>query len=46
VVAAKYAARFPALPMATIQDFGGWAHAQPAYFGDGGMFDRIFAPGK
>ena len=45
-VAAQYAERYPALPLATIQDFGGWDSAQTAYFADGGMFDRIFTPGK
>ncbi|HTI83642.1 MAG TPA: sulfate ABC transporter substrate-binding protein [Acetobacteraceae bacterium] len=45
-VAAKYAERYPALKLATIQDFGGWDTAQAAYFADGGMFDRIFTPGK
>jgi sulfate transport system substrate-binding protein len=45
-VAARYAERFPLLKLATIQDFGGWDAAQAAYFADGGMFDRIFTPGK
>jgi sulfate transport system substrate-binding protein len=45
-VAAQYAERYPALKLATIQDFGGWNTAQAAYFADGGMFDRIFTPGK
>lgn len=45
-VAAKYAKQFPNLKMVTIRDFGGWAVAQPKYFGDGGMFDRIYTPGK
>lgn len=45
-VAAQFAERYPALPMATIQDFGGWDTAQAEYFADGGMFDRIFTPGK
>jgi sulfate transport system substrate-binding protein len=45
-VAAQYAERYPAIPMATIADFGGWETAQAAYFADGGMFDRIYAPGK
>jgi len=26
--------------------FGGWARAQPAHFGDGGVFDQIYTPGK
>jgi sulfate transport system substrate-binding protein len=46
VVAARYAATFPKLTLAMIQDFGGWDKAQPAYFADGGLFDRIYAPGK
>ena len=45
-VAAQYAERYPALPLATVQDFGGWDSAQTTYFADGGMFDRIFTPGK
>jgi sulfate transport system substrate-binding protein len=45
-VARQYAERYPALPMATIEDFGGWDRAQAKYFADGGLFDRIFAPGK
>ncbi len=46
VVASRYTETFPKVTLATIDDFGGWAKAQPAYFGDGGMFDRVFAPGK
>jgi ABC-type sulfate transport system substrate-binding protein len=45
-VAAKYAKVFPALTLATIKDFGGWDKAQAAYFADGGLFDRIYVPGK
>jgi sulfate/thiosulfate transport system substrate-binding protein len=45
-VAARYAERNPAIPMVTIRDFGGWDVAQAKYFADGGMFDRIFTPGK
>jgi sulfate/thiosulfate-binding protein len=45
-VAARYAERYPAIPMVTIRDFGGWDVAQAKYFADGGMFDRIFTPGK
>jgi sulfate/thiosulfate-binding protein len=43
-VAAKYADRFPKLNLATIADFGGWAKAQPEHFGEGGVFDQIYAP--
>ena len=38
--------RFPDVKLATIDDFGGWKEAQPAYFGDGGIFDQIYKPGK
>ena len=42
-VAAKYAKEFPKIEMVTIADFGGWAKAQKAHFGDGGIFDKIYA---
>ena len=45
-VAAHYAERYPALNLVSIQDFGGWDKAQAMYFADGGMFDRIYTPGK
>jgi sulfate transport system substrate-binding protein len=45
-VASQYAERYPALNLVTIQDFGGWETAQATYFADGGMFDRIYTPGK
>jgi sulfate transport system substrate-binding protein len=45
-VAAQYAERYPSLKLATIQDFGGWSSAQATYFADGGMFDRIYLPGR
>ena len=46
-VAAKYASQFPGLPMLTIdKDFGGWQSAQPKFFGDGGVFDKIYQPGS
>ena len=35
-------ARFPAVTLATIADFGGWTKVQPEYFGDGGIFDQIY----
>ena len=40
-VAARYAARFPSLKLATIADFGGWQSAQRTHFSDGGVFDQI-----
>lgn len=43
VVAARYAAQFPALSLVTIADFGGWAKVQQAHFADGGSFDRIYS---
>jgi sulfate transport system substrate-binding protein len=44
VVAKKYESAFPAVRLFTIDDvFGGWQKAQPTHFGDGGIFDRIFA---
>jgi sulfate/thiosulfate transport system substrate-binding protein len=44
-VAAKYASRFPAVRLFTIDEvFGGWKQAQKAHFDDGGVFDLIYAP--
>jgi sulfate/thiosulfate-binding protein len=40
--AAKYASKFPAIKLATIQDFGGWTKAQTTHFADGGVFDKIY----
>lgn len=41
-VLARYAQRFPALQMATVDDtFGGWANAHRTHFADGGIFDQI-----
>ena len=45
--AAKYAARFPPLPLFTVDAaFGGWQKAQATHFADGGTFDQIYTPGK
>jgi sulfate transport system substrate-binding protein len=38
--------RFPDLELVTIDDLGGWAKAQPEFFGDGGIFDKIYQPGR
>ena len=35
-------ARFPSVPLATIDDFGGWQAAQKAHFANGGTFDQIY----
>ena len=42
-VAAKHQELFPKLQLVTIKDFGGWAQAQKDHFGDGGVFDQIYA---
>ena len=42
-VAAKHAAGFPQIELTTIAQFGGWKTAQPKFFGDGGVFDQIYA---
>jgi sulfate transport system substrate-binding protein len=40
-------ARLPKLDLFTIDDeFGGWQKAQATFFADGGVFDKIYAPGK
>ena len=44
--AAEYADRYPALQMVTIADLGGWDAAQAKYFANGGLFERIFTPGR
>jgi ABC-type sulfate transport system substrate-binding protein len=44
-VAARYAAKFPAMKLSTIKDFGGWQAAQARRFADGGTFDKIYQPG-
>ncbi|HEX2558997.1 sulfate ABC transporter substrate-binding protein [Phenylobacterium sp.] len=44
--AAKWARKFPRIPLVTIDDtFGGWRKAQATHFADGGVFDRIYKPG-
>lgn len=46
-VAARYKARFPAVPLLTIdRNFGGWKRVQAAHFSDGGLFDQIFEAAK
>lgn len=42
-VAARYQDQFPKLDLVTIQAFGGWKVAQAKFFGDGGIFDQIYA---
>ena len=39
--------RFPAIELATVDTvFGGWGRAQATHFNDGGVFDRIYQPGR
>jgi len=43
-VAAKYKSTFAPVTLFTIDEvFGGWTKAQKAHFGDGGVFDQIYA---
>lgn len=40
-------ARFPQVERVTVDEvFGGWKRAQREHFNDGGIFDRIYAPGR
>ncbi len=39
----KDVARFPDINRVSISHFGGWAEAQPRFFGDGGVFDQIYS---
>jgi sulfate transport system substrate-binding protein len=44
---AKYAKTFSKVNLFTIDEvFGGWQKAQKTHFADGGVFDKIYAPGK
>ncbi|WP_336784809.1 sulfate ABC transporter substrate-binding protein [Paenibacillus sp. MMO-177] len=45
-IAAKYKDQFKDLQLMTIDDFGGWKTAQEKHFNDGGIFDKIYAPGS
>lgn len=46
-VAAKYAKQFTKVRLFTIDEvFGGWQKAQKIHFEDGGVFDRIYQPGR
>ena len=38
--------RFPDLTLVSIDDFGGWETVQPHFFGDGGVFDQLYKPGR
>ena len=46
-VAARYASKFPSLPLFTVDEaFGGWQKAQKTHFADGATFDQIYVPGR
>jgi ABC-type sulfate transport system substrate-binding protein len=39
--------RFPNVALFTIDEvFGGWQQAQKTHFNDGGIFDKIYRPGR
>jgi sulfate transport system substrate-binding protein len=43
----RFAEKFPKVTLFTIDEvFGGWSTAQKKHFDDGGVFDRIYGPGK
>ena len=46
VVLQRHAAAFPTLNMFDIASLGGWSAVQARHFADGGVFDRIYTPGK
>lgn len=46
-VARKHAKQFSKVTVFTIDEvFGGWQRAQKIHFSDGGVFDRIYQPGR
>jgi sulfate transport system substrate-binding protein len=47
-IAARHQDLFPQIDLVTIDDpmFGGWAAAQKKHFASGGVFDRIYTPGR
>jgi len=46
-VAKKHEGHFPKVNLFTIDEvFGGWQKAQKTHFADGGIFDRIYQPGR
>lgn len=43
----KYAATLPEIKLFTLREVAGsWAEAQKTFFGDGGVFDQVYSPGK
>jgi sulfate transport system substrate-binding protein len=46
-VASKFADRFPHLALFTLKEIAGdWERANRLHFADGGLFDRIYQPGR
>lgn len=45
-VAAQFARQYPKIELATVSDLGGWGGVQQKFFGDGGVFDQIYAHGQ
>ena len=46
-VAAKYAAQFPKIKLFKLAEVAGdWQKANKAHFADGGLFDKIYQPGR
>lgn len=45
-VAEKVKAKFPAMKLVTIADFGGWRKAQQTHFADGAIFDQIMGAAR
>jgi sulfate transport system substrate-binding protein len=46
-ITARYASRFQQVSVFTIDEvFGGWTAAHKTHFGDGGIFDHIYQPGR
>ncbi len=43
-VLAKYASKFPKIPLVNIVDYGGWPKVEAVNFADGGVFDQIYKP--
>jgi sulfate/thiosulfate transport system substrate-binding protein len=42
-VAKEYESRFPSVQLLSINDFGGWQHAQATHFNEHGVFDSIYS---
>jgi sulfate transport system substrate-binding protein len=43
----KYTRQFPKISLFTVDNvFGGWTKAQAKHFADGGIFDKIYQPGR